>query len=385
MRIKPTKDRGPQGAAARMLGLCVQAPELTDRQGRRFWEALPATWQGLPKTFIRHPNGTACYDVQDANDDRYRMVTQELFAGLPMSVRHDLTIGPQLHPSAVVAWQTARTRRIVYGNEPPMHIPSVWSTAGAYAQGYRTFVISLPEALRPLVWFQSGKEEVLYHRPPEATPQLLAKHQAVKEATVALVQEGYPPQVATTHKLRPDYPGPAREFYRHLLDLYRQAYGPKVRLLFHEYKLDDGVEDTEDAVLLLAEFLVVMSRIIYESDTVAGGAYQQGAGTGTVNLIGRDRDGDWTTGWLTELWTAFGNVLKVGSLVETTQEERPAHVNIEGFDIGGGRTVLLYSNRGPEEPLKLPAARFRYWSAGGVTEGQYRNALPAHSAGLIEL
>jgi hypothetical protein len=384
MKLRPTKNYGPFGAGGRMLGLCIQAPELKDRNGLRFWEAKPQAWAQLPKTFLRHPNGTAIYDIESSDDARFNMVKSELFGTLPNEVKQDICFPPQLPAGTVAAWATPRTARIVYGNEPPMHIPDIWESGIAYAEGYKTFYDSLPNSFKENVWFQSGKEEILNFA--QGLPdRLIQKHFSVKSAMIECVSEGYPARVATTHKLRPDYPGNAYWFYRALLNMYRDAYGHKVKLLFHEYKLDDGVTDTEDAVLLLAQFLIVMSRLIYESDTIDGGAYQQGAGTGTVNLIGRNENQEWVTTWLTQLWIEFGHVLINAKFIETEQIERPDYVSIEAYEFRSGTKYLLFCNRGSDEYINLPGKSVTLFSNREMKKTNWNNVLPAKSCGVIKL
>lgn len=370
-----------------MFGVCVQTPALADNAGRKFFEAIPDKWAALPKTSIRHPNGTASFSVDSATDNGYLIIQDEVMPLLSSGVKQWYCMAPDSEGFETI-WQNDRLEGIEYANEPPTKIPSVWANGEAYMTAFKAYYDGLAVDLQSKVFFHSGKPETLFYAPEGTSDTLIAKHQSAWDACIAAVVDGYPNRVATTHKLRSDYPLEKEAFYDDIIKRYRTAFGSDVLIRFAEYKLDDGVEDTTEAVLLLAQFLIVMSKMIYTyPDNIHSGSYQQGVGTGTINLLGRNESNEWAESWVTSMWTDFYEVMATGAYIETTQTDKPDDVHVAMFVMPNGDKKLLYSNMSDsDETLSIPKPRrFKCWAAGGGCTRTYDQKLLANTAGVITL
>ena len=388
MRVKLTGTNGEAGGLRPLCGVCVQDPTLVDTQGRKFYEAIPDRWRTMPKSLIRHPNGSAIYTIESAQDAKFLLFRDTILAEQPGSVGWQIDFPPQLPASTLTSWVNAKVERIGFANEPPNHITSVWADGAAYADAFKAFYDACPEDLKDKVWFQSGKPEVIrYGADVGLGAQAIAKHQSVIDAMEAVVAEGYPARVLTTHKMDDRYPADKLAFYRQMMDDYRASYGADVKVVFTELKWKAAVVVDLDSLLALAEVMLIMSRLMQEyPDNFVGAAYQQGSGTGTINLIGRDESSEWTYTAQGELWNLFAGKFMRCSYLGTEATEKPDGVQVE-IVRSCGRSYAMFSNT-TENAVTLNGrgSQMIYFDADLTRKvGSFTGTLPARSCGVVQL
>jgi hypothetical protein len=388
MRVKLTGTNGETGELRALCGVCMQDPSLVDPQGQRFFEALPDRWRDLPKSLIRHPNGSAIYAIDSAQDAKFLLARDTILAEQPGSVGWQIDFPPQLPASTLTSWANDRLERISFGNEPPNHITSVWADGDEYADDFRAFYDACPEAYKDLVWFQSGKPEVIrYGADVGLGAQAVAKHQSVIDAMEAVVAEGYPARVMTTHKMDDRYPTDKLAFYREIMGDYRASYGTGVKVVFTELKWKAAVVVDLDSLLAMAEVMLILARLKQEyPSNLVGAAYQQGSGVGTINLIGRDESNVWTWTAQGALWNLFAGKLMRCTYLGSESTDRPDGVQVE-IVRSCGRTYAMYSNTTQDAvSINGRGSQIIYFDSDLTKKvGTFTGSLPARSCGVVQL
>ena len=388
MKVKLLSGKGTAGTQSRMMGVNLQTPTLADKQGRRIDESpLKVDYEALYKNYIRKPNGSESYKIKDTNDPEVQYLLNNIFPDLPESVGHDITWPPQLPPQRLLDWVTPRLKRIAVFNEPPMHTKpgDVFETAEDCIKKMVQFYNAHPN-YQDIMFFHSGKPEVVELE--LANPKGVALHREYLEKMSQMVAEQkLPARIATTHKLERGYGSDKLTFYRDLLNDYRWYFGHDVKVLFHEYKWARSEEDTLEQVLLAAEFLLVMSRLIFEEgDVIEGGSFQNLAGPGTTNIFGLNNptDRQWEKGGMFNLWNLFTDAFTNGQYIETLATDRPVEVQVEVFKVGN-RYQALYSNLSNEDvQLALPARSMKFINGSlSVKEQAFDKVLRANTCGVI--
>ena len=388
MKIKLLNGKGPIGTQSRMMGVNLQTPTLTDKQGRQIDESpLKADYEALYKNYIRKPNGSESYKIKDTNDPEVQYLLNNIFPDLPESVGHDITWPPQLQPQRLLDWVTPRLKRIAVFNEPPMHTKpgDSFENVEDCIRKMIQFYNAHPN-YQNIMFFHSGKPEVVELE--LVNPKGVALHKEYLEKMSQMIAEQkLPARIATTHKLERGYGSDKSTFYRDLLNDYRWYFGQDVKVLFHEYKWARSEEDTLEQVLLAAEFLLVMSRLIFEEgDVIEGGSFQNLAAPGTTNIFGLNNptDRQWEKGGMFNLWNLFTDAFIYGQYVETLATDRPVEVQVEVFKVGN-RYQALYSNLSNEDvQLALPARSMKFINGSlSVKEQAFDKVLRANTCGVI--
>lgn len=388
MKVKLLKGKGVVGSTSRMMGVNLQTPTIADKQGRRINESpLKEDYEALYKNYIRKPNGSESYNIKDTNDPEVQYLLNNIFPDLPESVGHDITWPPQLPTKNLRDWVTPRLKRIAVFNEPPMHTKpgDAFESVEDCVRKMVQFYNNQPN-YQDIMFFHSGKPEVVELE--LANPNGIAIHKGYLEKMSEMVSEGkLPARIATTHKLERGYSADKLTFYRDLINDYRWYFGQDVKVLFHEYKWARADGDTLEQVLLASEFLLVMSRLLFEEgDVIEGGSFQNLAGPGTANIFGLNnpRDRQWEKGGMFNLWSLFTDAFTKGQYIETLATDRPVEVQVEVFKVGN-RYQALYSNLSNEDvSLPLPARSIKFIDDSlSITEQSYGRVLKANTCGVL--
>lgn len=365
----------------------VQEATRTDSNGDTFYEALPNEWSDIYLQAIRSPNGSDIYGIANTSDADVRLVLDTLIPA--KGCLSDVTWPPQLDPSTdIAAFTSARTQRLVYGNEPPLHIPSVWADGAAYASGAQTWYNALSAENKAKAWFQTGKPEVIRYSLVGASG--LAKHNDCLDELSPLVLNGtLPARIATTHKLSPDYPEADKyALYKQLLRDYQGYFGNNVKILFHEYKLADAEMDSLSQLQVVMEFWCAMARLQFEEgESIAGGSFQQLAGAGTANIFGLDKPpaqgGVWTVNELYNMWN-LAQDMRNRAYIYTEQIDKPDTLQIEVFG-DDERQFAYFANLGSAVSFAVPGGqKIEYWDSDmRMKTGDWTGSVPANSVGRI--
>lgn len=386
MKIRPTDQRGDKGAMKRFFVAGVQEATKQDANGDLFYEALPNEWGAIYMQSIRAPNGSDIYDISDTSDADMRAALDTVIPG--KGCLSDVTWPPDLDPTTDIgSVVSASTQRIVYGNEPPLHIPEYWADGDDYADSAETWYNALSAENKAKAWFQTGKPEVIDLGLVNA--QGLAEHQDCLDTLSAKVLAGtLPARIATTHKLNIGYADDKYTFYRDLLRSYQQYFGNQVQVLFHEYKNKSDVVDNLEQTTLVMEFWLVMARLVFENgDTVAGGSFQQLAGTGTANLFGLNalpaQGGVWTVNSMFDIWQ-LADKMRDYSYIYTNQFDKPDTLQIEVFGDDDDQWAY-FSNLGSAVSFAVPGGQDLTWMNSGLTlkTKKWDGTIPANSVGRI--
>lgn len=388
MRIKLTGAKSSEGGLRSLCGLCMQDPTLADTESRKFFEAQPDRWRDLPKSLLRHPNGTAVYSVDSAQDAKFLFFRDTVLAAQPESVGWQIDFPPALPASTLTSWANSKLERIGYANEPPNHIPDVWADGAAYAADFEAFYDACPAEFKDRVWFQSGKPEVIrYGADVGLGEQAVAKHQSVIDAMEATVAKGYPARVLTTHKMDDRYPADKLDFYREIMTDYRASYGMGVKVVFTELKWKAAVVVDLDSLLAMAEVMLILARLKQEyAENLVGAAYQQGAGAGTINLIGRDEANAWTWTAQGELWNLFAGKMMNCVYLGSEATDKPDGVQVEVVR-SCGRSYAMFSNTTQSAvAVNGKGSQMIYFDADLTRKvGSFTGTLPARSCGVLQL
>lgn len=388
MRIQIKSGRGAKGDSARMMGVNLQNAGITDFAGNRIDQSsLSDEFIGLYKNFIRKPNGSESYHIKNVNDPDMQILMSEMFPEMPEYVGHDITWPPQLPTESIYEWVTPRLKRIAVFNEPPMHTgPGKEFQSVSQCVNMMEDVYDKLRDLQPIMFFHSGKPEVLDL--PDISEKGKRMHREYLDYMGAAVKHGkLPARIATTHKLEPGYGADKTAFYNKLITQYQGYFGQDVELLFHEYKYARSENDSLLQVQLVMEFLLAMSRIIYERPgSVAGGSFQTISGPGTTNIFGLDKPQrpQWQTGGMYNLWTLIHEIMVDGLYVESVITDRPAEVQAEVFLVDNNFRLLFNNFSNSDVRLQLPANTMRYIDSSlTVKEQSYTRHLPAKTAGVL--
>jgi len=390
-RIEALTTTAPIGQMAPLAGLSVRDPLNRDRNGRTVDQGpLALRFLSLPMGFYRHTAGSYSYKVTSVFDPTMQYTLNTVLPALPQAVQHDFTWPPSLPPDQVPLWVTERTGRISLANEPPIHIGPrhEFATVNAYVDWAVSIVAANP-SLADHFYVQSGKPEFLQGEAPES---IKLRHTEVQTGVAAAVLAGrLPARIITTHKLLPDYGNQDwYTFYGNLLNSYRQVYGADVRVCFQEYNWREEDTLSQDVLLSVSHFLLVLSRLRYEQGAVVdGAAYHQGSSVKGSAVIGQDASGDWTASALTVLWENLAGHLVYSSYVPSIAHNRPTDVALEVFRRPDGTRVALFSNRSDKDEAVLlpgaPAMGVLFANRQALTNQPFTGVLPAQSCGVINL
>lgn len=385
MKILLTDQRGAAGDMASFFGAGIQEATKQDSNGLKFYQALPNQWSGLYLHALRSPNGTDIYDIVDTNDADVREALDTLVP--TKGCESHVTWPPQLDVSTdIQALTSDYTARLVYGNEPPSHMPSVWADGAAYASDAETWYNGLSAQNQNRAYFQTGKPEVI--RYSLAGSNTLAKHQdCLDELSTKILAGDLPPRIATTHKLSDQYQSDRYDLYKQMILDYQSYFGNDVRLMFHEYKLKDAQTDTIDQLQIVMEFWLVMSRLKFEyRSTLNGGCFQQLSGAGPNNIFGLtalpQNGGVWRVGGMYALWNLMYD-MRTRAYMYSTHIDKPDSIQLEAF--GTEREHYIYFvNKGSKTNFGVPGQYIDYLDSDLVLkQTKWRNELPANSVGRI--
>jgi len=386
VKLTVTNQRGRKGAMAAFFSGGIQIATQLDANGQTFREAFPAEWAYIALQTIRSPNGTEIYSIVNTSDADVREVLDVMipFKGC----RSDVTWPPQLDPvTDIQAMTSSATQRLVFGNEPPSHIPTVWADGAAYATEAKTWYDALSSANQAIAWEQTGKPEVIRYSLTGATG--IAKHQDCLDELSTKVKAGdLPARIATTHKLNDGYITDRTTFYQEMVSDYKTYFGNDVKLLFHEYKLKSSLVDNLEQLQLVMEFWLVMARLKFqEGDTIEGGCFQQLAGVGTTNIFGMDNTlalgGIWRLNMMYYLFN-IARPMYEQPYIYTEQTGRPTNVQAEMFGTDKKRWTF-FNNFGNRQELSTDGQKLTYIDSGlTVKTKQWDGFMPANSVGVVE-
>lgn len=388
LSIIETGNSATLGEMTILLGMSIQEPQRQDQLGQTIdSSSLSSQWMVAPRESIRFPAGTDSYDLTSWNEAKMQYFFNVFMPKYPSSIHNDQTWPPQIPTADYINWVTAQTRKICLGNEPPNHTPSVWADGAAYVTWAKSVYDYYP-ALQNQMWIQSGKPEVIRYNLASSNGILNHKSHLSADST-AVVLGWLPPRIITTHKLSDQYPVSDKLLmYDTLVNDYKDIFGDNVQICFQEYKLAGAEQISMKAILLVAEFQLVMSRLRYiYGNTINGGTFQQGFAAGNHNYMGLESSSNqiWVKTAFTDLWDRFGNVFISGKYKETIVQNRPAKLQIELFEIPTG-TVYLYCNFDTVDiPFNLTnVVNFEFVdNVDSIKTEEYNNLIPAMSAGLI--
>jgi hypothetical protein len=392
-KIEIKSGRGVMGDSARMLGVNLKTPQLENKSGITVQDSyLGESYISLYKNFIRKPNGSESYLIKSINDPKVRYLIDEVFPLLPDSVGHDITWPPQLDIADIHNWITPRLKRIAVFNEPPMHIGSnkEFSSAADCTTKMIGVYNAVSDDLKKIMYFHTGKPEVV--KLGLVSPSGIKTHsECLQLLSDAVRSNKLPARIATTHKLEYGYATDRLKFYRDLINDYKSYFGDNVSVLFHEYKWMGDDNDTLDQVMLVAEFWLIMSRLIFETNNnIEGGSYHCLADPGRSNIFGLDNpiDREWVGGGMLNLWNLFSDVFVNGTYVDTTFINKPDNVQIEAFEYGTYKKInYLYTNIGSTDvEIILPDnnVNLKYINSDLIPKLEpFRKVLKANTVGVI--
>jgi len=392
-------DAGAFGDMAVLTGVSVRDPLHRDSNGNTVNTALADAFFSLPVHTYRHTAGSHSYKIKSSDDIAMRfamsMVNYQTWRG--RSVKQDFTWPPQLPDGDVGAWVTAATGRISLPNEPPNHIGPAkqFATPQDYVSKCEAIYDNPANAaFRDKFWIQSGKPEVV----EGGSASEKTRHLAVQTALQEAVSSGrLPNRIITTHKLLPEYNAVDwYAWYRDLIGDYQDIYGQGTKICFQEWNWPES-ELSQDGVLAMAHFFLVLSRLRDELGPVVDGACYHQLSSVAKEVVNEDksiappifalRDGVWGETGLAAVWREFGVALVDGGYVRTAFAERPEDLALEIFQFPGGEKFVYWSNRGAELQVALRGeTRLLVTESGSVGASQvFDGMIPARSVGVAIL
>lgn len=387
MKITLDKGQSAPGHLKTLMGVNFQSPSIEDKLGNTLQNSSEAgKFFALCMDYIRQPNGSETYYVQDRNDENVQAFYNGILPNLPSDVKHDITWPLQVPARDIRNWDHDRLNRIAFFNEMPMHTGNgkEFATVEDGVQALVNFY-SAATPYQHMMWFHTGKPELLGRGLIGSKGE--TTHREYLEQTAELVKSGrLPKRIATTHKLNSGYSDDHFAFYVDMLQRYRDYYGDDVKVLFHEYKNKSGEMDSFEQVKVVGQFLTIMSRLKYETGNVEGGSFQCVGGPGTTNIFGLNnpQERKWVTATMYKLWEMFASVAREGVYVDSKIDDKSPSVDASVFKVDGDYCVI-YSNVGDtDEPFSIPGSTIEYIdSSMQHKEGSYAKKLPANSVGVV--
>ena len=105
-----------------LMGVNFQSPSIEDKLGNTLQNSSEAgKFFALCMDYIRQPNGSETYYIQDRNDENVQAFYNDILPNLPNDVKHDITWPLQVPARDIRNWDHDRLNRIAFFNEMPMH------------------------------------------------------------------------------------------------------------------------------------------------------------------------------------------------------------------------------------------------------------------------